>query len=62
MLEKVSSQDKVYEAIKEANEISAPGHSGKNIAFYKLLFTDIPHIMTQAINQMVFVPQLCAMP
>jgi hypothetical protein len=23
---------------------------------------DIPHIMTQAINQMVFVPQLCSMP
>ena len=62
MLEEEFSQEEVYEAIKEANEVSAPGPSGQNIAFYKLLFTDIPHIMTQAINQMVFVPQLCAMP
>jgi len=55
-LEEEFTQEEVLEAIKEANEVSAPGPSGQNIAFYKLLFTDIPHIMTQAINQMVFVP------
>ncbi len=48
----------VQDALNDANDVSAPGPSGQNIAFYKLLFADIPNIMTQAINQMVFVPRL----
>ncbi len=48
----------VQDALNDANDVSAPGPSGQNIAFYKLLFADIPNIMTQAVNQMVFVPRL----
>jgi len=61
MLEEEFSMEEVHEAIREANEVSAPGPSGQNITFFKLLFMEIPHIMTQAINQMVFVPQLCSL-
>jgi hypothetical protein len=52
------STDEISEAIKEAQENSAPGPSGQNISFYKLLFMLTPTLMTDAINQMVFVPQL----
>ncbi len=48
----------VQDALNDANIVSAPSPSGQNIAFYKLLFADIPNIMTRAINQMVFVPRL----
>ncbi len=42
------------DAIKEAKEHSAPGPSGQIISFFMIL----PNIMTEAINQMVFVPGL----
>ena len=61
MLDEEFTVEEIRAAINEANDVSAPGPSGQNITFYKLLFTDIPHIMTQAINQMVFVPGLCEM-
>ena len=58
MLEEEFSVDEVRDAINDANAISAPGPSGQNITFYKLLFHEIPHIMTRALNELVFVPTL----
>ncbi len=58
MLDDEFTASEVQDALNDANDVSAPGPSGQNIAFYKLLFADIPNIMTQAINQMVFVPRL----
>ena len=58
MLDDEFTVSEVQDALNDANDVSAPGPSGQNIAFYKLLFADIPNIMTQAINQMVFVPRL----
>jgi hypothetical protein len=57
MLDDEFTITEVQDALNDANDVSAPGPSGQNIAFYKLLFADIPNIMTQAINQMVFVPR-----
>ncbi len=54
MLSEKFSQDEIGDAIKEAKEHSAPGPSGQIISFYKILF--MPNLMTEAINQMVFVP------
>jgi hypothetical protein len=50
--------DEVSDALKEAQEKSAPDPSGQNISFYKLLFMLTPALMTAAINQMVFIPGL----
>ena len=50
--------DEISDALKEAQEKSAPGPSGQNISFYKLLFMLTPTLMTAAINQMVFIPGL----
>jgi hypothetical protein len=58
MLDDEFKISKVQEASDNANDVNYPGPSGHNIAFYKLLFADIPHIMTRAINQIVFVPHL----
>jgi hypothetical protein len=58
MLEEEFTLQEVMQAIQEANEVSAPGPSGQTIAFFKLLFLAIPHIMTTALNQLVFVPRL----
>ena len=58
MLSEEFSQDEIGDAIKEAKEHSAPGPSGQIISFYKLLFMILPNLMTEAINQMVFVPGL----
>jgi len=52
------SQEEIADALKEAKEHSAPGPSGQIISFYKLLFIMVPNLMTEAINQMVFVPGL----
>jgi hypothetical protein len=58
MLSDEFSPEEISDAIKEAQELSAPGPSGQNISFYKLLFMMVPLLMTEAINQMVFVPGL----
>jgi hypothetical protein len=58
MLTEEFSQEEIGDALKEAKEYSAPGPSGQIIAFYKLLFMMVPNLMTEAINQMVFVPGL----
>ena len=58
MLSEEFSQEEIGDALKEAKEYSAPGPSGQIIAFYKLLFMMVPNLMTEAINQMVFVPGL----
>jgi hypothetical protein len=60
MLQEEFSSEEVLEAINEANEVSAPGPSGQNITFYKLLFLELPNLMTQALNELVFVPGLGA--
>jgi hypothetical protein len=44
---------KVEDAIDEAHEINAPGPSGQTITLYKLLFREIPNILTAAVNQLV---------
>jgi hypothetical protein len=58
MLSEEFSQEEIGDALKEAKEYSAPGLSGQIISFYKLLFMMVPNLMTEAINQMVFVPGL----
>jgi hypothetical protein len=58
MLSEEFSHEEIDEALKEAKEHSAPGPSGQIISFYKLLFMMVPNLMTEAINQMVFVPGL----
>ena len=58
MLSEEFSHEEIGEALKEAKEHSAPGPSGQIISFYKLLFMMVPNLMTEAINQMVFVPGL----
>jgi hypothetical protein len=62
MLDNKFTVPEVQDALNDAKYVSAPGPSGQNIAFYKLLFADIPNIMTRAINQTVFVPCLNDMP
>jgi hypothetical protein len=58
MLEEEFTPEEVKAAISEANEVSAPGPSGQTISFFKLLFMTIPTVMTSALNQLVFVPEL----
>ena len=58
MLEEEFSMAEIKQAIQEANEVSAPGPSGQTIAFFKLLFLAVPHLLTSALNQLVFVPCL----
>ncbi len=52
------TQAEVLWAINEAAETSAPGPTGQTIALYKLIFHELPNILTNAVNQMVFVPGL----
>ena len=61
-LEAPFSPEEVYDAIKAAHENSASGPSGQSIAFYKLLFLEIPSLLTAAINQFTFVPHLAEQP
>ncbi len=58
MLSEEFLQEEIGDALKEAKEHSAPGTSGQFISFHKLLFMVVPNLMTEAINQMVFVPGL----
>ncbi len=58
MLSEEFTQEEIGEALKDAKELSAPGPSGQIIPFYKLLYMMVPNLMTEAINQMVFVPGL----
>ena len=57
-LEEEFTVEEVRQAISEAKAVSAPGPSGQTISFFKLLFMHTPHLMTQALNQLVFVPLL----
>ena len=57
-LEEAFTSEEVKEAIKEAKEVSAPGPSGQTITLFKLVFMEAPELMTQALNQMVYVPSL----
>jgi hypothetical protein len=54
MLAKEITEGEVEDAIKEAQEISAPGPLGQTLTLYKLLFQEIPSIFMSAINQLVF--------
>jgi hypothetical protein len=58
ILEEEFTIQEVKAAISEANEVRAPGPSGQTISFFKLLFLSIPTVMTSALNQLVFVPEL----
>jgi len=61
-LEEEFTAEEVEAAIKEAKVASAPGPSGQTIAFFKLIFMHAPQLMTQALNQLVFVPHLATDP
>jgi hypothetical protein len=52
----------IEDAINEAKETSAPGPSGQTITLYKLLFQEIPGILTAALNQLVFNKELAECP
>ncbi len=52
--------EEVENAINEAHEVSAPGPTGQTITFYKLLFQEIPDILTAAVNQLVFNSELAS--
>jgi hypothetical protein len=60
MLEEEFPQQEFKAAIQEAKEVSAPGLSGQTIAFFKLLLLAMPIFMTDALNQLVFLPHLLA--
>jgi len=57
-LEEEFTTDEIKQAISEAKSVSAPGPSGQTISFFKLLMMHIPNLMTQALNQLVFIPHL----
>jgi hypothetical protein len=57
-LELEFSVDEVKQALAEAKVVSAPGPSDQTISFFKLIFMHVPSLMTQALNQLVFVPSL----
>jgi len=57
-LEQEFTEQEVQQAINDANETSASGISGQSISLFKLIFLEIPQIMTAALNQLVFVPGL----
>jgi hypothetical protein len=46
MLDDEFTIKEVQDALNYANDVSAPGPSGKTLQFYKLIFADIPNIMT----------------
>ena len=62
MLQEEFTMEEVLEAINDANSVSAPGPTGQNITFYRLLFLEIPNIMTQALNELVYMPELGDLP
>ena len=61
-LEDEFSVDEIKTALKAAAENSASGPTGPSIAFYTLLFMLIPDIMTNALNQLTYVPGLSDLP
>jgi hypothetical protein len=56
------SPSEIEEAINDAKEISAPGPSGQTITVYKLLFQEIPNLLTSALNQLVYNQELANSP
>ena len=48
--------------LPQMHENSAFGPSGESIALFKLLFIEIPSLMTAAINQLAFIPELASLP
>jgi len=61
-MEEEFTQQEVKEALHEAAETSAPGPSGQTSTFFKLLFTEAPKLFTEALNQLVFMPELGTIP
>jgi hypothetical protein len=59
-LEEEFTQEEIEQAINDAHEISAPGPSGQTITLFKLIFQELPGILTAAINQLVFNHELAA--
>ena len=62
MLESPFAPEELQTAIKAVHENSASGPSGQSIALFKLLFIEIPSLMTAAINQLAFIPELASLP
>jgi len=61
-LEEEFNQQEVKEALHEAAETSAPGPTGQTSTFSKLLFTEALKLFTEALNQLVFLPELGTLP
>ncbi len=61
-LEEEFTQQEVKDALHEAAENSAPGPTGQTSTFLKLLFTEAPKLFTEALNQLVFLPELSTLP
>jgi len=50
--------EEVRQALKQADNNSAPGPSGQTIGVFKYIFSIIPETMTRALNELTFVPGL----
>jgi hypothetical protein len=61
-MDKEFSRDEIKHAISSAKAGSAPGPSGQTIALYKYIFSEIPTIFCNAINELAFVPGLIHSP
>jgi len=45
-------------ALQDAKENTAPGPSGQTINFYKLIKLHAPHVLLEAVNDMIFSPEI----
>ena len=52
------TKEEIQLALSSAKVRSSPGPSGQSISIFKYLFSQIPKLMTAAINQLIFVPGL----
>jgi len=56
------TQQEIHEALLDASEASAPGPTVQTITFFKLIFAHILDLLQEALNQLVFQPELASHP
>jgi hypothetical protein len=56
------TSEEVLSAIKNAAKNAAPGPSGHTPSLYSYIFSEIPRIFTDAINELIHVPELIKAP
>jgi hypothetical protein len=56
------TSEEVLSAIKNAAKNAAPGPSGHTPSLYSYIFSEIPRIFTDAINELIYVPELIKAP